>query len=130
VPVLGRVAQRYALAAELAADEAAELRVDRRGLARALVAFGGAPAPERVDRLLGRTPRWRLPLALTGASAAGALALCLLVWQLARAAVLHATLNPPLLSHQPCVVLLAATPLALLLAVRALARRERGSMAS
>jgi Zn-dependent protease with chaperone function len=124
LPWLGRLAERHALAAELAADEAAELRADRRGLAGAMVAFGGDPAPERVDRLLGRAPEWRLPLALSGASAAAALALGLLVWQLARRAVLHTTLNLPLLSHQPCVVLLAATPAALLIALRALARPE------
>ena len=124
LPSLGALAAHHALAAELAADEAAELRVDRRGLAAAMLAFGGDPAPERVDRLLGRAPQRRLPLAMTGASAAAALALGLLVWQLGRRAVLHTTLNLPLLSHQPCVVLLAATPAALLLALRALARSE------
>jgi hypothetical protein len=113
------------VAAELAADEAAERRVERRGLAAAMLALGGAPAPERVDRLLGRPPQRRLPLAMAGGSATAALALGLLVWQLARRAVLHATLNLPLLSHQPCVVLLAATPAALLLGLRALTRSER-----
>jgi hypothetical protein len=69
-------------------------------------------APERVDHLSGLTPDWRLPVAVTALSLFGATALALLVWQLGRHAILQTTLALPVLSAQPCVVILALVPLA------------------
>jgi hypothetical protein len=50
--------------------------------------------------------------ALTALSLLGASALALLVWQLGRHAILQTTLALPVLSAQPCVVILALVPLA------------------
>jgi Zn-dependent protease with chaperone function len=115
LPVLRRLAARYAALAELAADEhaVAALGGDTSPLAGAMLAFAdNGIAPERVDHISGHTPDWSLPIALTALSAAGAGALALLVWQLARHAILQTTLGLPLLSAQPCVVILALVPLA------------------
>lgn len=69
LPVMRRLAERYAAMAELAADEAA-VGATRgpRALASALLAFDAHPspavvgiAPERIDHLLGRDVRWDLP---------------------------------------------------------------------
>jgi hypothetical protein len=54
----------------------------------------------------------RLPVALTTISLFGATALALLVWQLGRHAILQTSLALPVLSAQPCVVILAPVPLA------------------
>ncbi|MQA74321.1 MAG: M48 family metalloprotease [Solirubrobacterales bacterium] len=69
LPTLRLLAERYRQLAELAADDAAAGAHGRSALASALLRFGerrgeAAPvagiAPERVDHLLGATPRWRL----------------------------------------------------------------------
>ena len=66
--------------------------------------------PARVDYLLDELPSWRFPALMCGA----ALALLALVVTLAilvgREAVGSATLDPPFLSAQPCVVMLALIP--------------------
>lgn len=77
LPIMRHVADRYTALAEVAADEAAVRRTgDPGSLASAMLTFEErAPAgtvgiaPERVDHLLGRPPRWRLSLSLllTGA---------------------------------------------------------------
>jgi Zn-dependent protease with chaperone function len=74
VPALRRLRERYAALAEVAADEAAVRRAggDSAALASALLSFGRTEnpsvvvgiAPERVDHLLGRAPRWELPVSL------------------------------------------------------------------
>jgi hypothetical protein len=69
-------------------------------------------APERVDHISGRTPDWGLPIAVMGLSLLGASGLGLLVWQLARHANLQTTLAFPLVSAQPCIIMLALIPLA------------------
>jgi Zn-dependent protease with chaperone function len=115
LPVLRRLAARYATLAELAADEHAVAAHggDTSPLAGAMLAFAdNGIAPERVDHISGRTPDWGLPIALTALSLVGASGLALLVWQLARHAILQTTLGLPLLSAQPCVVILALVPLA------------------
>lgn len=116
-PALRRLADRYAALAELAADRAA-VRVHRDDpgpLASALLAFERADpavvgiAPERVDHLLGDTPRWDLPLALAAwalTMIAGVAALALFVESAA-----HAPLNLPLLVTQSCMVVIVAVPL-------------------
>jgi Zn-dependent protease with chaperone function len=114
-PVLRGLTRRYCTLAELAADDhaVAALDGDRSALAAAMLAFeANGIAPERVDHMSGLTPDWRLPIALTALSLLGATALALLVWQLGRHAILQTTLAPPVLSAQPCVVILALVPLA------------------
>lgn len=73
MPVLRRLRERYAILAELAADEAAVSAAgSRSALASALLTFGERPnsqfvvgiAPERVDHLLGDRARWELPASL------------------------------------------------------------------
>jgi Zn-dependent protease with chaperone function len=73
LPGLRRLGERYRELAELAADEAATRVGGSKALASALLTFGsreGEPAtvvgiaPERADHLLGRAPRWQLPLSV------------------------------------------------------------------
>lgn len=119
LPALHKLVERYAELAELRADAAAVRQSggDCAPLASALLAFGGAThpgvgiAPDRIDQLLGqpiapRTPRaWilcaTLTLALIGAAT-------IVIGQSASTGL---TLNLPMLSRQPCVVVLAAIPL-------------------
>lgn len=77
LPALRNLSERYRQLAELAADEAAAKAAGATALASALLRFGerggeAAPvvgiAPERVEHLLGGTPRWRLPLPILGGS--------------------------------------------------------------
>ncbi|MGH2945807.1 MAG: M56 family metallopeptidase [Solirubrobacteraceae bacterium] len=80
-PMLRRLRERYGALAELAADEAAVRRSggDAAPLASALLSFGTTEdpsvvvgiAPERVDHLLGRPPRWELPLSLVATGLVG-----------------------------------------------------------
>lgn len=122
LPVLRRLTERYCALAELSADEAAvsSLDGDAAPLASAMLTFGEAAdpavvgiAPERVDHLLGRSPGWGLPGALLGAGGASIALTGLLAWQVGRGALITTSLNLPLLSAQPCVVVLAFVPFAL-----------------
>ncbi|HEY3185886.1 MAG TPA: M56 family metallopeptidase [Solirubrobacteraceae bacterium] len=122
LPVLRRLTERYCALAELSADEAAVNRLDGdpAPLASAMLTFGEAAdpavvgiAPERVDHLLGRSPGWGLPGLLLGLGAASIVLIGLLAWQVGRDALLTTSLNLPLLSSQPCVVVLALVPFAL-----------------
>ncbi len=120
LPWLGDlVAQERALA-ELSADESVVSAgpANRSALARAMLTFSDPSAsvgpagidPARVDYLLGDPPSWRFPALLTAAAAAVIVLLitvAVLAGQLANGS---ATLAPPFLSHQPCVVVLAAIP--------------------
>jgi hypothetical protein len=116
MPGLNELADRRQALAELSADESV-LNHDpdsRSALARAMLGFADAGAagfdPQRVDHLLGEAPSWRLP-AIVCVMAAGAGALMLALALLAgRVAAGSATLAPPLLSRQPCVVVLALIP--------------------
>jgi Zn-dependent protease with chaperone function len=129
MPGLGALAASQRSLAELSADESA-VTADpdsRSALARAMLGFSDAGAagfePERVDYLLGETPTWRFPAALC-LVAAGAAALMLALALLAgRVAAGSATLAPPFLSRQPCVVVLALIPAALALTAARLHRR-------
>ena len=121
LPVLRRLTDRYCALAELGADEAAVARTgDPAPLAAAMLHFGETAdatvvgiSPERVDHLLGARPAWRLPTALLAVAAISLAAVALLVWQLGRTALISTSLNPPLLSSQPCVVVLAGLPFVL-----------------
>jgi Zn-dependent protease with chaperone function len=132
LPVLRRLTERYCALAELSADAAALKRSggDPAPLASAMLQFGGAVdpavvgiAPERVDHLLGATPAWRLPSALLVCAVTSIATMALLAWQIGRSALITTSLNPPLLSSQPCVVVLAGVPFLLAAAALWLIRR-------
>jgi len=120
MPVLHRLAERYAALAELAADEAAvKAGCSQQPLASALLAFESHPhpgvvgiAPERVDSLLGQRAHFELPLLLLvgGLAAVGVLA-ALTVGTAAAAG--HATVALPVLAAQACMLAMAAVPLLL-----------------
>jgi Peptidase family M48 len=134
LPVLRDLGERYTALAELLADEAA-VRAnagDPAPIAAAMLAFGEDTdeavvgiAPERVDHLLGRKSDWGLPLLTLLLSVIGSFCVVALAWQLGSHALLRLTLNPPVLSRQPCVVVLAAIAAAPGLAALALRKRTR-----
>lgn len=118
--------------AELGADEQA-INADgdnRSALARAMLSFSeeseaGEPVgiePARVDHLLGEPLRWQFP-AILCVSAIAVLALIATVAVLAgQIASGSATLAPPFLSSQPCIVILAMIPATIGLIVLRFAR--------
>jgi hypothetical protein len=120
VPIMRSLRDRYADLAELSADRAAvRASAGRQApLASALLVFDAAAppgasgiSPERVDSLLGQPARWRLPGTLMAASLAALSAMSLLIWQSSEVASVRATFNPPFLSSQPCVMMIALLPL-------------------
>lgn len=132
VPALAPLRDRYEELAEQKADEAAVRASagEAAPLASALLAFDAAtPAGaagisnDRVDSLLGQAPRWRLPSPLVVSSLATLSGLVVLVWRASAAASAHATFNLPLLSSQPCMLVLALLPAAVVLAAHTLRRR-------
>jgi hypothetical protein len=123
LPELGDLVERQQALAELSADESAvnAAAANRSALARAMLSFSDAPGaenlagidPARVDYLLGDSPSWRFP-ALLCAAATSVIALLAAVAVLAgQLASGSATLALPVLSRQPCIVVLAAIPLVL-----------------
>jgi hypothetical protein len=119
-PALKAVVARQEALAELSADEHAlnAAPVNRSALARAMLTFSersrpddpSGVDPERVDYLLGEPPSWPFPL-LVCLLTASVLGLLVAVGALAgHVASGSATLAPPFLSHQPCVVVLATIP--------------------
>jgi hypothetical protein len=132
LPALRPLTDRYEEIAEQNADQAAvRASAGEPGpLAAALLAFDAAtPAGaagisnERVDSLLGQAPRWRLPSPLIAASLATLCALVVLVWRASGAASAQATFNLPVLSSQPCMLVLALLPAAVVLVAHTLRRR-------
>ena len=133
LPAVRELGRRQQALAEMSADESAVHAApgNRSALARAMLSFTDASEgdesvgidPARVDYLLGEPPRWRFPAVLSLATLA-LLALLVAVAVLAgREATGAATLAPPFLSAQPCVVVLAIIPaVAGLLAIRLLVR--------
>ncbi len=133
LPVLRPLHDRYADVAEITADAAA---LEASGgvpgpLASAMLAVGATPAggvvgisPERVDVLLGETRRtWRLPRLLLVAALLTLVVLVALAWRASHSASVQATLNLPIASSQPCVLVLALVPVLACLAA-AVARRD------
>jgi Zn-dependent protease with chaperone function len=120
LPAVRELRRGQQLLVEVSADESAvsDAAGDPSALARAMLSFSEAPQaggssgvdPARVDYLLGELPAWRFPALMCSA----ALALLALVLTIAilvgREAVGSATLDPPFLSAQPCVVMLALIP--------------------
>jgi Peptidase family M48 len=139
VPGLAELVRRQQDLAELGADESAisASPESRSALARAMLTFSesspGAGSvgidPRRVDHLLGEPPSWRFPtlLCLAAATAIGLLgAIAVLAGQVAAGS---ATLAPPFLSRQPCIVMLALIPVVVGLGCAGLARGSRGRTA-
>jgi hypothetical protein len=123
LPELADLVERQQVLAELSADESAVnvAPANRSALARAMLSFSDTSAssgssgidPVRVDYLLGDPPSWRFP-ALVCLAAASVILLLVAVAVLAgQLATGSATLAFPFLSHQPCVLVLAAIPAAL-----------------
>jgi Peptidase family M48 len=121
VPVLKPLCDRYADVAALSADRAAVRASAGREapLASALLAFDdNAPpgtngiSPERVDSLLGQPTRWRLPAWLLAGSVTVLAALTVVIWWISESARAHATLNLPIVSSRPCLVLMSIVPAA------------------
>jgi Peptidase family M48 len=136
LPALRPLGDRYEDLAEQKADEAAVQASagERAPLAAALLAFdAAAPAGaagisnERVDSLLGQPPRWQLPSPLIAISLATLCGLVFLLWRASAAASAHATFNLPVLSSQPCMLVLALLPAAVVLAGHAWTRRLTAS---
>ena len=133
LPVLRPLHDRYADVAEISADAAAlEASGGAPGpLASAMLAVGATPAggvvgisPERVDVLLGEARRaWRLPRLLLVAALLTLVVLVALAWRASHSASVQATLNLPIASSQPCVLVLALVPVLACLAA-AVARRD------
>ena len=135
LPAVRPLAARYAELLEIDADRAAVDRCagDPAPLARALLLFDDAVAdtavgiaPERIDVLLGRTPRWPLPLVLaawTLLALAGLAALTLRGTEV----VTGSTLDLDAFGASLCFVVLGVLPLlaaaAALLTVQGLGRR-------
>jgi Zn-dependent protease with chaperone function len=135
LPVMRRLADRYAALAEVAADDAA-VRAMRspRPLASALLAFDAHPspsvvgiAPERVDHLMGERARWELPLLLLLGGIATIAALVALSVRVAEQTA-HASVGLPELAAQACMLAMAVGPVvvgaALLLGGRRLLTRR------
>jgi Zn-dependent protease with chaperone function len=137
VPVLRPLWDRYAELAEIRADGAAIRATtgDKAPLASALLALvassphGAAGiSPERVDSLLGQPACWRLPSWLLTTSIASLSVLSVLTWRASAAAAAAASLNLPILSSRPCLVIVTLMPIAGCAVI--LARRERGRRAA
>jgi Zn-dependent protease with chaperone function len=120
LPALRPLGHRYREIAEQRADEAAVRGSagEKGPLAAALLAFDaieppGAAGitPERVDSLLGRASSWSLPSSLIAASLAALSAIIVLAWRASEVASAQATFNLPVLSSQPCMLVLAMLPI-------------------
>jgi len=120
VPGLTALMRRHQVLAELGADESAIAAApgSRSALARAMLSFCDASAaddsvgidPVRIDHLFGERPNWGFPALLCVAGVAviaSVVAIAVLAGQVANGS---ATLAPPFLSAQPCMVVLAMVP--------------------
>jgi len=119
LPVLRPLHDRYGDVAELTADAAA---LDATGgatapLASAMLAFGATDSgvvgisPDRVDSLLGHRSAWQLPWMLLVAALGTIAGVLALVWRASGSASAHTSLNLPIASSQPCLLVLALVPI-------------------
>jgi hypothetical protein len=136
IPALRRLVDRQQTLAEISADEAAVYTagVERSALASAMLSFSEQSGsdvlgvePERVDYLLGERTRWQFPLVLCLGIAGVVAVVVALAVLAAGVAAGSATLAPPFLSSQPCVVVLAVLPASTALAAAAYSRRRRAA---
>jgi hypothetical protein len=128
LPALRRLGDRYADLAEERADQAAVRGSagEPAPLAAALLAFdAAAPAgvagisPARVDSLLGQAPRRRFPSPVVALTLATLCSAVVLVWRASATASAHATLDLPVVSSKPCMLVLALIPALVCLAAYA-----------
>jgi Zn-dependent protease with chaperone function len=130
LPAIRELRRGQVVLAEASADESAvgAAAGDRSAVARAILSFSDDPEagglakvdPARVDYLLGEAPGWRFPALMCAAAVALLAIVVTLAILVGREAAGSATLDPPFLSAQPCIVLLALIPCAIgLIAVRA-----------
>jgi hypothetical protein len=77
-------------------------------------------SPTRVDALLGQPRVWRLPWLLLVAAMITIAALVALVWRVGASASAQTSLNLPIASSQPCLLVLALVPILVCLAGAAL----------
>jgi beta-lactamase regulating signal transducer with metallopeptidase domain len=137
LPVLRELGHRQQALAEMSADESAVYAASGNpsALARAMLSFTDQSEaddsvgidPARVDYLLGEAPGWRFP-AVMCAAAIALLALVVATAVLAASeAAGYATLAPPFLSAQPCMVVLAIIPAAVGLVAIRLVRSRTGT---
>jgi hypothetical protein len=118
LPALRPLGARYSELAEQRADEAAVAAAGgtRAPRASALLAFEAARpdglgiSPERVDSLLGAGRRPRLPIGLISVSVAALTLLIVVLWRASAVASAHSTFDLPVLSAQPCMLILALMP--------------------
>jgi Zn-dependent protease with chaperone function len=129
VPGLREIVRQQLALAELSADECAVAGQGAPALARAMLAFADSVQPGvgfdngRIDQLLGDPPPWRFPGAVCAGAAAVLLAVAAVGVLAGEVAAGSATLAPPFLSKQPCIVVLAALAVASLMAAAAGLRR-------
>jgi Zn-dependent protease with chaperone function len=124
LPVLRPLHERYGDVAELTADAAALEATGCAGpLASAMLSIAATPAgevvgisPERVDALLGQPRVWRLPWLLLEAAMITIAALVALVWRVGASASAQTSLDLPIASSQPCLLVLALVPILVCLA--------------
>jgi Zn-dependent protease with chaperone function len=132
LPVMRRARRRYADLAEIAADEAAVTRTGGpAALAAAMLRFDQHAtagtvgiAPERVDHLLGGTPRWELSASLLAGAGLSILGI-LSVAYLAAAAVPAGGLSLSMLVMQLCGIAMVAIPLLAMVWIFTAVRRAR-----
>lgn len=118
LPSLRRLADRYGALSEVAADQAATRVAGPSTVASALLTFNQAPAagtvvgiaPERVDQLLGDSPRWRLPASLFLGAAVTLAGLTAAV--VAVASLAGSQLDLAMLVAQSCMALVGGAALA------------------
>lgn len=131
LPGIRELRRRQHALAEVSADESAVAAADgdRSALARAMLSFDDATSgidPVRVDYLLGEPMSWRFPVAIFGAAVALLAVIVTATILVGRAATGSATLEPPFLSAQPCIVMLALIPCAIGLVSARFGRVARG----
>lgn len=142
LPGVRALRQGQMLLTEVSADESAiHATADgRSALARAMLSFSedsettdaSGIDPARVDHLLGDGPSWRFPMLMCAAALVLLALLVAVAILVGREAAGSATLAPPFLSAQPCVVMLSLIPCGLGLAAvwASRAPRRRAQLAA
>ena len=135
LPAIRELRRGQQVLVEMSADESAvsDAAGDRSAIARAMLSFseahqaGGSSGvdPARVDYLLGESPSWRFPALMCSAALALLALLVTIAILVGGEAAGSATLDPPFLSAQPCVVLLALIPCGIALIAARLGRIRR-----
>jgi Zn-dependent protease with chaperone function len=135
LPALRELRRSQQVLVEVSADESAVAAAagDPSPLARAMLSFseasnpGGSSGidPVRVDYLLGEASSWAFPGLMCAAALALLAVVVTTVILVGREATGSATLEPPFLSAQPCVVMLALIPCGIGLVAARLGRIPR-----